>query len=166
MANLSTEEIQANFTRIDEEYEIGEALSLKDQTFVEMYANSATPSIELFGSKKVSNSKTAKGITVKVSGTIKEDIQNFLNQSFGAKLKTSTTAGASKAKSVKTVVHHHAYGLVGSGGVGKVYSGTLSTSGKNTTLDATKKYTGVVAYATTWVEVTVVHNDGSKFTIN
>lgn len=67
--------------------------------------------------------------------------------------------------SVKTTVHHHAYGLVGSGGVGKVYSGTLSTSGMDSRLDGRKRYTGVVAYATTWFTVTVDYS-GGRFIIN
>ncbi|MCP1452380.1 hypothetical protein [Priestia megaterium] len=49
---------------------------------------------------------------VKISGIIKDDIQNVINQSFSASnLKTSTTAGASKVFPVKTVGYHNAYGL-------------------------------------------------------
>ena len=36
---------------------------------------------------------------------------------------------------------------MGSGGVGKVYSGSISKSGKNNTIDSRKRYTAVVAYA-------------------
>ncbi|WP_232713389.1 hypothetical protein [Bacillus xiapuensis] len=70
-------------------------------------------------------------VTAKVSGIIKDDIQNVINQSFRASyLKTSTINNASKVASVQTTVYHNAYGLVGSGGIGKVYSGALSASGK------------------------------------
>ncbi|WP_440603373.1 hypothetical protein [Bacillus sp. GB_SG_008] len=167
LSNLSHEEVVSNFERIHNEYKMGEAFSLKDQAFVEMYAKQPLPSgISLFASKSIYGTKTANGVTVTVSGTIKDDIQNLINQSFGASnLKTSTTAGASKVSSVKTVVYHDAYGLVGSGGVGKVYSGSISTSGLNTTLTATKNYTAVVAYASTWCTVTVNHSGGT-FTIN
>ncbi|MDN3451801.1 hypothetical protein QMA09_16550 [Planococcus sp. APC 3906] len=167
LANLTQEEISSNFKRIDTQYKIGEAFSLKDQTFVELYAKKATPEgITLFASKTISGSRTSNGITVTVNGTIKDDIQNIINHSFGASnLKTSTTAGSSKVTSVKTVVYHNAYGLVGSGGVGKVYSGSISTSGKNTILTATKNYTAVVAYASTWCTVTVNHTGGT-FTVN
>ena len=83
---------------IDEEYEIGETFSLKDQTFAEMYAKAVDQnSVELFKSSKFNRSKTVNGITVKVSGTIYDDSQNIINQSFGAtNLKTSTTADARK----------------------------------------------------------------------
>lgn len=167
LSNLNDTEVAENFKRIDEEYEIGEEFSLKDQTFVEMYAKAVDQnSVELFKSSKFNRSKTVNGITVKVSGTIYDDIQNVINQSFGAtNLKTSTTAGASKVKSVKTTVHHNAYGLVGSGGVGKVYSGSISKSGKNNTIDSRKRYTAVVAYASTWATVSVNYNGGT-FTIN
>ncbi|WP_407545287.1 hypothetical protein [Priestia sp. HNGD-A6] len=165
LANLTQDEVIANFERIDEEYAMEEPFSVKDQTFIEMYAKKPS-AMTLFASKSISGSNSSNGVTVKVSGTIKDDIQNVVNQSFSASnLKTSTTAGASKVSSVKTVVSHNAYGLVGSGGVGKVYSGTLSTSGKNTTLTATKRYTAVVAYASTWCTVTVKHSGGT-FTVN
>ncbi|MFL0496146.1 hypothetical protein [Priestia megaterium] len=165
LANLTQDEVIANFERINKEYAMEEPFSAKDQTFIEMYAKKPS-AMTLFTSKSISGSNSSNGVTVKVSGTIKDDIQNVVNQSFSASnLKTSTTAGASKVSSVKTVVYHNAYGLVGSGGVGKVYSGTLSTSGKNTTLTATKRYTAVVAYASTWCTVTVKHSGGT-FTVN
>ena len=53
---------------------------------------------------------------------------------------------------------------MGSGGVGKVYSGSISKSGKNNTIDSWKRYTAVVAYASTWDTVTVNYNGGT-FTI-
>lgn len=165
LANLTQDEVIANFERINKQYAMEEPFSAKDQTFIEMYAKKPS-AMTLFASKSISGSNSSNGVTVKVSGTIKDDIQNVVNQSFSASnLKTSTTAGASKVSSVKTVVYHNAYGLVGSGGVGKVYSGTLSTSGKNTTLTATKRYTAVVAYASTWCTVTVKHSGGT-FTVN
>lgn len=64
--------------------------------------------ITSYASKTISGSKTSNGVTVKVSGTLKDDIQNIINQSFGASnLKTSTTAGASKVSSIlcKLVFH-------------------------------------------------------------
>ncbi|MCY7858735.1 hypothetical protein MOB44_19105 [Bacillus sonorensis] len=167
LTNLTQEEIVSNFERINREYNLGEEFSLKDQAFVEMYATPVNPEgVNILATKYISGSKTSNGVTVKVNGNIKDDIQNLINQSFGASnLKTRTTAGASKVTSVKTVVYHNAYGLVGSEGVGKVYSGSISTSGKNTTLSATKRYTAVVAYASTWCTVTVNHKGGT-FTIN
>ena len=167
LANLYFEEVISNFERIHNEYNIGEVFSLKDQVFVEMYAKKAnSPGVSLFAVKSISGSRTVNGMTVKVNGEIKDDIQNLLAQSFGASnLKTSTTAGASKVSSVETAVYHDAYGLVGSEGIGKVYSGSISTSGLNTTLTATKNYTGIVAYAVTWCTVTVNHSGGT-FTIN
>lgn len=166
LSNLTQEKIAANFKRIDQQYKIGQKFSLKDQTFVEMYAKPVKSGIvSPLSIKSISGSKTVSGVTVKVSGTISENIQNIINQSFGANLTTSTTAGASKVSSVQTVVYHDAYGLVGSGGIGKVYSGTLSTSGKNTTLSGTKNYTAIVVYASTWCTVTV-QSSGGTFTVN
>lgn len=167
LSNLTQEEIISNYERIDQQYAVGEELSLKDQTFIEMYAKKPTTSgITLFASKSISGSTTKDGVTVSVKGTINHDINNLVNQNFSAtNVKTSTTKGASKVTSIKTVVHHTAFGLIGSGGVGKVYSGSLSTTGKNSTLNGTKYYTAVVAYATTWCDATVKY-DGGSFTVN
>src|SRR5699024_362413 len=145
---------------------LGEEFSLKDQTFIKMYAKPVDSIVSVLTSKKISGSKTQNDVTVKVSGTIKDDIQNVINQSIGASnIKTSTTKDSSTVSSVKTEVYHDAYRLVGSGGIGKVYSGTLSTSGKNSTLNGTKRYTAVVAYASTWATATVKHSGGT-FTVN
>lgn len=166
LSNLTEEEISKNFTRIDEEYDIGQEFSLKDQVFIEMYATPTNPDgITLFKTKAVNKSKTFNGITVTINGSIYDDIQNIINQGFGASnLRTRTTAGASKVTSLKTVVHHNAYGLVGSNGaVGKVYSGTLSANGKNNTIDGGKRYNAIVAYATTWVTATVTHSGGTFY---
>lgn len=167
LADLTKEEINAYFQKIDKEYDIGEEFSLKDQAFVEMYATPVIPGgMTTFAQKYISDSGSDNGVTVKVSGYIEDDIQNIINQSFGARdLKTSTTAGSSKVTSVRTEVHHTAYGLVGSGGIGKVYSGSIYTTGKNTTLNETKRYSAIVAYASTWCTVTVKHSGGT-FTIN
>ncbi|MCP1452306.1 hypothetical protein [Priestia megaterium] len=142
LANLTRDEVIANFEIFDKEYVMEEPFSFKNQTFVKMYAKNPS-AITLFSLKGISISNSSNGFTVKVSGTIKDDIQNVFNQSFStSNLKTSTTAGASKA-----------------------YSGTLSTLGKDTTLTATKRYTAVVAYASTGCTVTVKHSGGT-FTVN
>lgn len=167
LSNLTKDEIISYFKKIDEEYEIGEAFSLKDQTFIEMYAKPVNHSdIILNKSKSINKKRTVNGITITVKGTIYDDIQNFMNQSFGANnLKTRTTAGSSKVNSVTTRVYHNAYGLVGSNGVGKVYSGNIKATGKNNTINSRKRYTGIVAYASTWYEVTVKHTGGT-FTVS
>lgn len=167
LTDLTEEEVNERFSEIDKNYDLGEEFSKKDQAFIEMYAKPVNSSgIELFKSKKVSSSRTVNGITVKVNGTINANVNGIINQSFGASnLKTRTTAGSSKVNSVKTKVHHNAYGLVGSNGVGKVYTGSISASGKNNTINSTKKYTANVVYASTWVEATVKYKGGT-FTVN
>lgn len=167
LVNLTQEQIISNLVRINKSYSVGEVLSQKDQTFVEMYATKVgNGDVKVARTKSVSGSGKANGVTVKVSGNLKDNVQNIINHSFGAaKMKTNTIKGASKVTSVKTVVYHNAYGLVGSGGIAKVYSGTVSTKGKNTVLDAMKKYTGIVVYTYTWCTVTVDHTGGT-FTVN
>ncbi|PFA66950.1 hypothetical protein [Bacillus cereus] len=100
-----------------------------------------------------------------MSGRIDSNINNIINQSFGGNVKTSNTAGASKVTLVKSKITHNVYGAVGSGGIGKVYTGSLSGSGKNNTINSTKRYTAIVAYASTCCDVTVKHSGGT-FTLN
>jgi len=68
-------------------------------------------------------------------------------------------ATSNRVTSVKPKINHDAYGVVGSGGIGKVYSGNMSGTGYS--LSGSKKYTGLVAYSATWVEVTVNHTGGT-----
>ena len=49
------------------------------------------------------------------------------------------------------------------GAVGKVYSGTLSATGKNNTIDGGKRYNAIVLYASTWVSATVTHSGGTFY---
>lgn len=166
LSNLTQEEITSNFERINQEYDIGEVFSPKDQTFVKMYAEPVnSQEITTLGSTNIYGSETVNGITVEVSGTIGHDIQNIINHSFFGNLQTNTTAGSDQVSSVETVVQHEAYGLIGSDGIGKVYSGSISSSGANNTLNATENYSGIVAYAVTTATVTVNHSGGT-FTVN
>lgn len=169
LADLTDEEVTEKFIEIDKKYDMEERFSDKDQAFVEMYAEPVeddSDNITPFKSQNVSNYENVDGVQVEVAGTISDDIQNIANQSFSASnLKTRTTSGASKVNSVTTKVHHQAYGLVGSGGVGKVYTGSITGTGKNHTINSTKSYTASVAYASTFVETTVNY-DGGTFTVN
>jgi len=77
-ASLTEDEIVSNYERIDQQYDVGEELSLKDQTFIEMYAKKpASSEMTLFASKYISESRTVDGVTVSVKGTIKHDINNI-----------------------------------------------------------------------------------------
>src|SRR5699024_12357911 len=68
---------------IDEEYEIGETFSLKDQTLAKMNAKAVHQNtVEPFTSPNFNRSKTVMGITVKVSGTINDKGKNIINQIF------------------------------------------------------------------------------------
>lgn len=169
LTDLDEEEVNEKFKEINEKYGMEEEFSKKDQAFIEMYAKPVeedSHKVTPFKSKNVSNYKKVAGIQVEVAGTLNVDIQNIAKQSYGASnLKTRTTSGASKVKSVTTKVHHQAYGAVGSGGVGKVYTGSITGTGKNHDINSTKSYTANVVYANTFVETTVKYNGGT-FTVN
>lgn len=80
LSNLTKEEIRSYFMKIDEDYDVGEPFSLKEQTFIEMYAKPVNPGeINLSKSLRINESKTVAGITVRVNGVIYDDIQNLIN---------------------------------------------------------------------------------------
>ena len=86
----------------------------------------------------------------------------WLNHKFGANFTTKVTKGT-PTKITNSVVHA-AYGVVGSGGVGLVYSKTLSTSCnkvKSCTIDESEPYSGVVAYWSTNAKATLYYSGGS-----
>lgn len=168
-SDLSQKEVNEKFEEINEKYDIEEEFSKRDQAFVKMYAepiNDESNNIKPMATESVSESKTKNGVTVKVNGTLDINNQGVINQSFGANLKTRTTKGASKVNSVKTEVEHNAYGIIGSGGIGKTYTGKLTNSGKNNDIDSSKNYQANAAYAVSTVTVTVNHGANKQFTVN
>jgi hypothetical protein len=161
--NLTSQEITQRFQIINEKYKIGEVFSAEDAAFVKKYAERPS-SLGVQSRKSVSLrfSKSNKKISFTVEGTLWTDI-GMINHSYGANFTTTVTKGT--PTSIKNSVTHTAYGIIGSRGIGKVYSGTLTTTCnggvKSCTIDEAERYTAVALYWRTDPKATVYYNGGS-----
>ncbi|MFS0766912.1 hypothetical protein [Peribacillus phoenicis] len=110
----------------------------------------------------VSGSNFIPKISANLKGLSVSSNHGIVNNSFGGYVTTTVTKGT--PTKITTKIRHTAYGLVGSGGVGKVQDKTLTascTSGKYCTLKQTYPYTASVAYSTTYAEATISHSGGA-----
>ncbi|MBO1628266.1 hypothetical protein [Bacillus arachidis] len=166
------EQIDSKFLEIDAKYAIGEEMSVEDQEFVKKYADkhlSSTFKIKgdepQYASSSFTKYRTVAGIEARTWGTVSSD-HGFWNNSYGANMTTQTFSG--NAYKLKNTVTHTAYGAVGSGGVGKVFSDSLSSTcnnGSSCKLNETQNYSASVAYSKTIATGTVYYPGGS-FSIN
>lgn len=111
--------------------------------------------------RNVSGSKSNSKISAKIRGSIFSDI-GVINNSFGGSVTATVTKG--KPKSIDTQIRHVAFGLVGSGGVGKVQDKTLHSKcngTKSCTNSQSHRYVASVAYATTYAEVVIKYSGGT-----
>ncbi|MDA2314395.1 MULTISPECIES: hypothetical protein [Bacillus cereus group] len=163
------EKIESKFLEIDAKYNVGEELSAEDQDFVVKYADKPLLKIKdpgpQYGSSSFTKYRTVAGIEARTWGTVSSN-HGVWNNDYGANMTTQTFSG--NANKIKNTVSHAAYGLVGSGGIGKVYSDSLSTTcdnGSSCKLNEKRDYTASVAYSKTIASGTVYYPGGS-FTIN
>ncbi|MEI3611860.1 hypothetical protein [Pseudogracilibacillus sp. SO30301A] len=121
----------------------------------------------LLGTKSYSKTKTSNGITVKISGSVSVT-HGINNNTFGGTVNLTTTKG-STPKKINTYISHEAFGIVGSGGIGKVYSGKVSYSCSNKKTcksgKMTRKYTASTAYSMTRAYADVTTKSGKKLII-
>lgn len=179
VANLTQEEIANKFLEIDSKYEVGEELSNEDAKFIKKYAKVAEQ--ESVVKRKDQNgdlistlgtgtnfagrgSNPSGSIAASTIGTYTLNI-GWINQSYSISMTTAMTKGS--ASSIKNSYTHTAYGAIGAGGVGKVYSNTDSSSCSNQSCYSyfSDSYSAIVAYYTTVVKSVVTYSGGS-FTIS
>lgn len=159
---LTKEQIAQRFEEINAKYDIGEPFTPEDAEFVKKYATPAN-------TNGVSPMKTdtfyVTGSSGPISGNISGSVtanHGVMTNSWGANFTTTVTKGT--PTSIKNTVSHTAYGLIGSGGIGKVYSNTLSATCKNTKsckLADSEKYSASVAYSYTVPKGTIYYSGGS-----
>ena len=181
--NLTEEQIKDRFELITSSYEIGQPFSEEDTEFVRAYAtlvnsdekNLSGSNIGIndfkFGnsaSSKFSKSKTAQGVSVTYSGTVRAKL-GFVNHSYGGNVTAKINSGSSKITSIQTVVKGSAFGLLGNSGtyVGLVHSGSVSsTSGAKATswkMDKTKEYSAVAVVYVYVNAYTVINTTTGSF---
>jgi hypothetical protein len=172
--NLSPEEIAMRFEKINTSYEVGEPFSLEDSEFVKYYAVSQSKSTDtnmqrasLYNpggtiSKHFSNAKYQYGAGVSIDGKVRTTM-GYINHSYGGTFSTFVQSGRSNVKSIKNVVTHSAYGVLGTSGtyVGKVHSSSISsTSGSRPSswsISEDKEYSAVgvmYTYTNAYAKVT------------
>ena len=176
--NLTEEEISKRFDIIDSTYKVGEKFSDKDAEFIVHYAESK-PNARVLTTKSFNKTKTRYNVTVTIKGSLRHT-GGILNHSYGGSFYADVTKGSHVA-SLKNVITHKAYGLVGDSGtyIGIVHDSSTSsqtssswkpnlTSGKRDLyIDNDKKYTAGpgLAYWRSNAYVKVTTKAGSTFTL-
>jgi hypothetical protein len=126
---LTNKQILARWHIIEAKYtKVGDVLSASDAEFLKTYARTQllTPN-DSVGAQPQDETKTGSftkkgsgaGATATMTGKFKSVIGTFTDNDAYIKY---TATGSSKVKSVRACGHIHAYGAVGSGGVGLTYS--------------------------------------------
>lgn len=173
---LTEDEIVKRMEHIADSYELYEPLSEEDAKFIAQYANQSVQNHEIGiqGSTTVPFDKTkynsGRTVGLWIKGTIWAKI-GVINNSYGGKYNSYVVKGSSRAYKITNTIRHTAYGLVGSGGVGKVYDGSIKNTCNKSGIvscstDSSKAYTASVAYASTWATSTVWYDNGSTLTVN
>jgi hypothetical protein len=189
-ANKNLDFIQANerFDQIESTYEVGEALPPVDAEFVRAYGNEVTnynadainsdptvkppanggPISPLDTTSTIGFSKTKSeyGVSVSFHGKVYNTIGTWLTNSYRGNEGVDVTSGSSKITHLKDIVSNTAYGLIGQGGIGMVYNGSIDTGDHCTShtacyMDKTEQYTAYVVYShvSTHTEVTTASGE-------
>lgn len=167
---LTKDQIIERFEEINLKYPNNVEFSKEDADFVRTYAKST-----VFGeseaatlarkSEYFNKGGGGSGISATMNGYVWDDI-GVINHSFGAYFSTKINSG--QAKKITNSATITAYGAVGKGGIGKVYSNTLSDSINNTNYlysDLSEGYTAyAVAYTSKYAKTTINGQYGT-FTI-
>ncbi|WP_096435694.1 hypothetical protein [Alteribacter populi] len=169
--DLTTEEIIEKLEEIDTKYEVGDRLSDDDAEFIKEYAKmdvvyEATEIQPLGGNSFIRTGQNNSGsVRARAAGTVGSS-HGIINNSYYANFTTSITTGGYLVNSIRNSVSHSAYGAIGSGGIGKVFSGSKGTTCVTNTCESNLKesYSASVAYSSTIARATINWSSGS-FTI-
>lgn len=183
---LTKEEIASKLLEIDGKYDVGQELNEEDANFIKKYGmkpaeptsvivkkDAHTLAKETLAAAASGTGSNFSGTNSNSSGSVKASTigtytlnPGFINQSYQITMTTAMSKGT--ATKITNSYTHTAYGAVGSGGIGKVYSNSdsSSTSSKPSCYsDFKDSYTAVVVYYTTVVKAVITYSGGS-FTIS
>lgn len=174
---MEPEEINDTINSFDEEYELGESLSEKDQALL-LYAyeqhtqedKQTNNGLELLAWKtrvyNIGSNKKKDGVKVSYKGKFKT-WSGAMHAKYDTDVHVTIEKGKSKLKSMKWTTYNNAYGILGSSGksvsIGKVYSGHISSSKykKNFSFEKSKTYSAVcTVYISTYGSLDVKYNGG------
>ena len=165
---LSQSQIKERLKEINARYEVGEEFSADDAQFVKTYAAPATqPAIMTVDSNSTFNkTKTYGKTTVNASGSLFH--KGTFAYIYGGNVKV-TTKSETTPKKIKIVIHCTSYGVVGSGGVGKIYDGKVKAAKENSkkfSTDLRGSYSGVAVTYDVDCSVKITTSAGNVFTIS
>lgn len=165
-------EINERIKQIADSYDLYEPLNAEDAEFIKKYAIQPMDrgNIGVNGYKSSSFNETKYNssgtVGVRASGTIWADI-GVINNSYGGNFTSRAIKGSSRVDKIRNSIRHTAFGLIGSGGIGKVYDNSITNTCNSSicTTNSSKSYVASVAYARTWASSTVYYDNGSTLTV-
>ncbi len=165
---LSAAEIDAKAEVLAEKYtEVGQILSKEDATFVRTYlAGDDQPRIvtrAAAAGTPVNKSRTVKGHTGKLTGNMKINLAGGLSidNSYSVSLKATGSSGITR---LDVCAHIRAYGVVGSSGLGLVYTEdpcAKPKSGRSYSFAPTKRFSAFAVAGTITSHATFYYKGGS-----
>ncbi|CQR45897.1 hypothetical protein BN1058_00138 [Paraliobacillus sp. PM-2] len=176
-SELTAREIQHRFDEINQKYEMGEEFDLEDAAFVKKYGDDHNipetiqeieiPLLETKSFYETESYNSSDSFDGYLEGTISSEHGVFKNSYSIAITAGKLDTNDITPSKITAYVTHTAYGTIGSGGIGIVYSKTLSDSVTNQNsifFSRSVEYRGSVAYSATNTYVDFKLLDGS-FTI-
>lgn len=178
--DLSAEEIEKRYTEINEKYDLFEKVSEEDEEFLIAYQNIFEPinnqnqyeqNINARGLNQNKPIKTVQkasmGVTARVSGSLRQkggSAWNFKN-SYGGSVYFNIVGGASKVRKVTGQIKHEAWGIIGEGGVAKVYDGQIEyvktkAPFAQSYVDRDQPYTAYTSLMKTYAYMIIDHSGG------
>lgn len=165
---LSAAEIDARTESLAEKYtEVGQILSKEDAAFVQTYLVSKDQSRiaarAAAAGTPVNKSRTVNGHTGKLTGNMKLNLAGGLSidNSYSVSLKATGSSGITR---LDVCAHIRAYGVVGSSGLGLVYTEdpcAKPKSGRSYSFAPTKRFSAFAVAGTITSHATFYYKGGS-----
>lgn len=177
--SMTSEEITDRLIKINTTYDIGESFSTEDTNFIILYGNDGDLNSNLnskattrgwsttcdTGWQYTEKEKYGTQIVLKSKGTVTVATVAGTNTFRG---QATAYVYKGSADKIRLTTYHEGYGLLGSGGIGRVYSGNVSTgyrtSGWN--MDMNKSYTGIICAYTSIYTAADVKTPSGTFTVS
>lgn len=169
--NLTDRQIAQRFEEINSKYQVGEEFSEDDAEFVRTYATPAgSGDAAVMATQSQSFSKTGSryGVSASFSGSVFSNI-GLLTSSFGGNVRCTILSGqALQWLSTELHITQTTYGLVGSSGIGIIYSGHISagpTHASPFSMNQSRTYNGLLAVFGYTHSYCVIHTKTGTFSI-
>jgi hypothetical protein len=161
-AQLSETDISDRLTKISAEYDtVGDVLSPEDSEFVKAHASVTAPTPLGTVSRSLTKQGSGAGGSGNINGYMKTTIgPGVLDNSYSFNVNASGSGRVTKTRACGEI---RAYGAVGAGGVGVVFSDTLcnTVNGTGQQLNRGRSFTAPSAYMTITVYTDFYTSSGS-----